>query len=208
MSTFAEIKAAVRANLDDSGVTFYSEADLIESMEDAYAEVLFQTRCLIKSVTLDFIAGCYYDFKLLGVEDFMCVIAIFNNNTNRWLTDDVTVRDLDSYRTDWEICEAQPTLWCPLNIELNVIWPYLSTPTGNFTLYYAAKAPDITDDTVTPSIASDAQCLLEYYVTGDMLEQAEEYVKASGFFEQYNETLDEYYDRVKLLAKRDLLLKI
>lgn len=208
MSTFATIKSAIRANLNDSGVTFFSEADLTESLEDAYSDVLFRTRCLIKKVTLDFQASCYYDFKLLGVEDFMCVIAIFNNNTNRWLTDTTTLRDLDSVRTDWEVCEGQPNIWCPVNVELNVLWPYLSDPTGDFDLYYAAKAPDIQDDTETPSIASDAQGLLEYYVTGDLLEQAEELTKANEYFKLYEDSIEEYFLRVKQLAKRDILLKV
>jgi hypothetical protein len=208
MSSFADIKTDIRENLNDSGITYYSAADMTESMEDAYSDVLFRTRCSIKKVTLSFIAGCYYDFKFLGVEDFMCVIAIFNNNTNHWLLDDVTIKDLDSIRTDWEIAEGQPQVWCPLNFELNVIWPYLSVPTGTFDLYYAAKAANIDDDTDTPLIASDAQSLLEQYCSGDLLEQAEEYTKANEYFKDYEDTLSEYFDRVKNLARRDLLIKI
>lgn len=208
MSTFSDIKVDIRENLNDSGVTYYSAADLIESIEDAYSDVLFHTRCLIKKVTLNFIAGCYYDFKFLGVEDFMCIIAIFNNNTNRWLLDDTTVRSLDTLRDDWELTEGQPQLWCPLSFEQNVIWPYMALPTGNFDLYYAAKAANVDDDTATPLIASDAQALLEYYCTGDMLEQAEEFTKANEYFKQYFDSLEDYTSRVKLLARRDLLLKI
>lgn len=208
MSTFAEIRTDIRENLNDSGVTYYSAADLVESMEDAYSDILFHTRCLIKKVTLDFIAGCYYDFSLLGVEDFMCVIAIFNNNTNRWLDDNVNLRQLDNIRTDWEIAEGQPQLWCPVSFGMNVIWPYIAIPTGNFDLYYAATAPSIGDFTETPSIASDAQGLIEQYSTGDLLEQAEELIKANEYFKGYNTNLESYSSRVKLLARRDLLLKI
>jgi hypothetical protein len=208
MSTFSDIKSDIRENLNDSGVTYYSAADMTESLEDGYTDVLFRTRCLIKKVTLSFIASPYYDFKLLGVEDFMCVIAIFNNNTNQWLFDDVTVRDLDSIRTDWELAEGQPECWVPLNFELNVIWPYISVPTGDFDLYYAAKAANIDDYTDTPLIASYCQNLLEWYSTGDLLEQAEEYNKASAYFKSYEEDLESYFLRVKQLAKRDILLKI
>lgn len=208
MSTFSDIKVDIRENLNDSGVTYYSAADLIESIEDAYSDVLFHTRCLIKKVTLNFIAGCYYDFKFLGVEDFMCVVAIFNNNTNRWLLDDTTVRSLDTLRDDWELTEGQPQLWCPLSFEQNVIWPYMASPIGNFDLYYAAKAANVDDDMATPLIASDAQALLEYYCTGDMLEQAEEFTKANEYFKQYFDSLEDYTSRVRLLARRDLLLKI
>jgi len=208
MSAFAELKTDVRANLDDAGVTFYSEADLTESFEDAYSDIFFFTRCLIKKVTLPFINRTAYDFKLLGVEDFMCVIAIFNNNTNRWLLDNVTYRDLDAIRSDWELWTGQPAIWCPVNFDLNVIAPYMPDPTGTFDLYYAAKAPDITDDTVTPLVASDCQDLFEQYVSCDMLESAEEFGKAIEYFKMYNEELDDYLERVRNLAKRDLLLRI
>lgn len=207
MSTFSQIKANIRANLNDAGVTFYSAADLTESVEDGYSDVLFHSRCLIKSVTLNFQASPYYDFKLLGVEDFMCVIAIYNNNTNQWLFDDTTVRDLDKIRYDWELWAGQPRMWAPVNFQLNVIVPYLTTPTGNFDLYYAAKAQDVTDDTATPSIATDKQNLIENYCTGDLLEQAEEYQKANEYFKTYNEDLTEYTERVRSQAKRDLLIK-
>jgi len=208
VSTFTQIKAAVRANLDDSGVSFYSADDLLESIEDAYSDIFFQTRCLIKKVTLNFINRTAYDFKLLGVEDFMCVIAIFNNNTNRWLTDNLTVRDLDGIRCDWELWSAQPQFWAPLNFDMNLIVPYLSSPTGTFDLYYAAKAPDVTDDTVTPLIATDMQKLLEWYATSDMLESAEEFTKAGAYFQMYGENVEEYSERVKNQAKRDLLITI
>lgn len=208
MSTFTQIKSAVRANLNDGGVAFYSAADLLESIEDAYSDVFFQTRCLIKKVTLPFIDRTAYDFKLLGVEDFMCVIAIFNNNTNRWLLDNLTIRDFDGIRYDWELWQAQPQFWAPLNFDINLIVPYLSTPTGTFDLYYAAKAPDVTDDTQTPLIATDMHKLLEWYGSGDMLESAEEFVKAGEYFEQYNQQVEEYSERVKNQAKRDLLIII
>lgn len=206
--TFDDVRTDIRENLNDSGITYYSAADLVESMEDAYLDILFHSRCLIKKVTLSFIAGCYYDFKFLGVEDFMCVIAIFNNNTNRWLDDSTSLRQLDQIRTNWEVTEGQPQLWCPVSFEHNVIWPYLSVPTGTFDLYYAATAPAISDFTETPSIASDNQSLIEYYSTGDLLEQGEEIIKANEYFKLYNEDLETYASRVKLLARRDLLIKI
>lgn len=207
MSTFSQIQTAIRANLNDKAVTFYNAADLIESLEDGYADIFFQTRCLIKKVTLPFINRTAYDFKLMGVNDFMCVIAIYNNVTNRWLNDNVTIRDLDAIRCDWELWTGQPQFWAPLNFELNVIVPYLPSPVGTFDLYYAATAPSFVSAD-TPLIATDMQKLLEWYSTGDLLESAEEFIKANEFFSQYVPQLDEYADRVKNLAKRDLLLVI
>jgi hypothetical protein len=206
--TFQELQDIVRSNLNDEGVTFWSETDLIESMEDAYADVAFLSKCIVRKVSIPFEATPYYDFALLGVQDFLCVTAIFNENTNRWIHDDLSYRDFDKVRDDWELWTGTPQYWAPVNFELNCIVPYMPEPVGNMTLYYASKAPNNFDPTDTPLLATDVQKLLEYYCTGDMLEQAEEYVKANMYFEQYFNLLIEYSDRVKNLARRDLLLLI
>lgn len=207
--TYAEIKNHIRSNLNDAGVQFWSDVDLNESIEDCEAEISFLARHIIKKQTIAFQARAHYDFRLLGVEDFLCVIAIFNENTNRWLHDTLTVKDLDKVRDDWELWTGTPQYWAPVNFELNVIVPYMPEPTGNLILYYAAKAPEpLTNPANTPLIATDQQKLIELYVTGDMLEQAEEYVKAGEYFDLYYPMLMEYSDRVKNQARSDLLISI
>ncbi len=205
--TFEQIKSSVKSNLDDVGV-FFSEADLTESLEDAHSEILFLSKCRVKKLTLDFIARPYYDFKILGVEDFIACMAVYNNNTNRWLFDDLTVRDFDDIRQDWELWTGTPQNWAPVNLDLVAIVPYMSPAEGNFDLYYVAKAPTLTDTSESPLLATDAQKLLEFYCTADLLEQAEEFTKASTYWKEYFEGLMEYSDRVRNLARRDLLLKI
>lgn len=207
--TYNEIKDHIRANLNDAGVQFWSDTDLNESIEDCEAEISFLARHIIKKQTIDFQPRAHYDFNLLGVADFLCVIAIFNNNTNRWLHDTITLKDLDRIRDDWELWTGTPQYWVPVNWELNVIVPYMPDPTGDFVLYYAAQAAfPLSDPTQTPLIATDQQKLIELYVTGDMLEQAEEYVKAGEYFNLYYPMLMEYSDRVKNQARSDLLLNI
>jgi hypothetical protein len=206
--TYQEIKDHIRSNLNDAGVLNYSETDLIESVEDAEAEISFLARHIIKTTTLPFQATPYYDFRLLGVEDFLCVTAIFNENTNRWLRDDLTLRDFDRIRDDWELWTGTPQHWAPVNFELNAIVPYMPSPSGNLVLYYAAKASELVDSTLTPLIATDCQRLLELYSTGDLLEQFEEYTKANEYFNEYYPLLADYSARVKNQARRDLLVLI
>src|SRR6266699_1484226 len=103
MSQFNAIKLRVRKELNDRGVTFYSNDDIDKSFEDAYSDIVCLTKCIVKKTSVNFTTNCYYDFKVLGVTDFMAVTAIFNNNTNRWLLDDKTLRDYDLIRDNWEL---------------------------------------------------------------------------------------------------------
>ncbi len=203
---FSDIKLNVRANLDDAGVTFYSLDDIIDSIQDGYDDISFQAKNIIKKTQVSFKTSPYYDFSLIG--DFIQTIAIFNNNTNRFLKDNLSLRDFDKFRSDWEIWSATPEFWCTADLKMNVIVPYYSTvPAQQFDLYYAAQAPTLSDAD-TPLIANDYQKLLEFYATADMLEQAEEYAKALPYWELYIEQLDEYKEDVQLFARRDLLTVI
>lgn len=205
--TFGEIKNNVRSNLADAGVVLYSEDNLSESLQDGYDDVAFQTHCIIKKRTdIDFQISPYIDLTFF-IEDYLTTTAIFNNNTKRWLLDCLTVRDFDKIRDDWELWTGSPLFWAQVNFQLNALVPYyVALPLFKPDIYYAATAPTITSDSDSPLIASDFQNLLEHYVTADLLEQDEEFVKAGEFWQLYVEQVPEYRNRVKRLAKRDLLL--
>jgi hypothetical protein len=79
---------------------------------------------------------------------------------------------------------------------------------GTFKLYYWALAPSFVTDSDVPLVASDMQDLFTNYVTADLLEQAQEFTKASDYWKTYNEHIDVYSDRVKRNCKSDLLLRI
>ena len=95
--TRGQIKNTVRVNLDDLGVTFFSEDDLNDSLQDAYDDIVCLSRCIVKRVEINWIENLsYYDFAgELGITDYLATVAIFNQVTNRWLRDDLTVRDFD-----------------------------------------------------------------------------------------------------------------
>jgi hypothetical protein len=230
--TRGQIKINVRVNLDDAGVTFYSEQDLNDSFQDAYDDITILSQCLVKSATLSWMPNLsYYNFKtILGVTDFLAVTAIFNYNTSRWLRDDLNIRDFDRLRRDWENWEGTPQFWAPLNQDYVAIAPryagstipgafnnlafsnafFIGTSTnlGTFKLVYWALAPTLVSDLDTLLIASDVQDMFEFYVTADMLEQAQEFVKASEYWGKYYSSLEEYSDRTKRINKSDLLLRV
>lgn len=230
--TRGQIKATVRANLDDAGVSFYSDTDLNESFQDAYDDITVISQCIIKSVDLTWIGDLsYYNFVSdFGVGDYFCTIAIFNYATNRWLRDDLTIRDFDRIRRDWELWVGTPQYWASADpLHIAIAPKYLAqTTTGSFDsfsfsdaydigttsvvqrfkLLYCASAPTLNNDLNTLLTASDVQNLFEFYVTADMLESAEEYTKAQEFWEKYYNSLNQYAERVKRNNKADLLLRV
>lgn len=206
--TYEEIKANIRDNLEDTGIKFYTEDDLIVAIEDAESDIAFLSRNLIRKVNVDFRPTPYYNFKELGVLDWLCTIAIFDNVRNRWLLDNLTYRDLDKLRDDWELWVGSPSNWCPVSLDITAIVPYQSNPTGNFTLYYAAAACDSPQDDDSPLIATSFQSMIENHATSSLLEQQEEFTKAGEYFEEFFNAILEYQDRVKNQARRDLLIHI
>jgi len=141
------------------------------------------------------------------VENFMGVLAIFNNNTNRFLLDNLSLRDFDKIRQDWELWSGTPEHWVAINFQLVALVPFYATkPVLGFDLYYVAKAPLVNDEDV-PLVDIDYQSLFENYCVADLLESNEEFTKASFFWKEYLDDLAFYKERVSLRAKRDLILK-
>lgn len=209
--TRAQIREAVRNNLVDNGITYYKDDNINDVLQDAYNEIAAFSQCIIKHVTLDWQANVnYLDFVgEFAVSDYMGVIAIFNNSTNQWLVDNISIRDLDRIRRDWELWVGAPQFWCPFSQKYTVIAPkYPAVDGQQFTLWYYAVAPELTDDDSTPLVAPDMQDLFEFYATGDLLESAEEVTKAQPWMAKYDSRLLEYKDRCHNLARHDLLLRI
>lgn len=230
MSTRGQLKSTIRENLDDANAVRFTDDDLNESFQDAYDDIAALTQCFTQRVTLRWESGLsYYDFKSIGVTDYLGTIAIFNNVNNQYLRDDLSTRDFDNLRRDWELWIGTPQFWAPISPDkIAIAAKYLSTSVngafnpyafssayfiggvavGTFDLTYSTTAPTVTDDATSPLIASDMQVMFEYYMTADMLEQDEEFAKANVFFTKYYECVRDFSKRVKVINKHDLLLRV
>jgi hypothetical protein len=206
---FSQLKTDTRINLNDSGVLNFSVQDLDDSMQDAYDDIVSLTQCIIKKTTLNWTGQLsYYDFgSLIAEGDYLAVIAIRNNVNNEWLDDNKNMRDFDMMGVDWELRSGTPLWWAVLNFKYTAIYPRYINSSGNFDLYYWATAPLIINSE-NPLIAPDFQDLLTKYSTMDLLESFEEFSKASIFWNDYNTHIEKYRERVKNLAKTDLLIRI
>lgn len=236
MKNRGQVKAEVQTNLTDLNINFYSDDDLNNSIQDAYDDIVILTQCIQKKVTLNWISNLsYYDFKnVMNVTDYMGTIAIFNNVTNLWLRDDLSLKDFDRIRRDWETWIGSVLFWAPSDPTYIAICPKMfasniqygafdsgsfdsgsffidnsiTSNLGSFILYYWALAPTLVSDSDTFLVASDKTTAITRYATADLLEQCQEFNKAQSFWDPYLKDIEEYADRVKRNNKSDLLLRL
>lgn len=234
--TRGQIKSDIQHNLIELNFNFYSDTDLNNSLQDAYDDIVILTQCIQKKVTLNWISNLsYYDFvNKMNVTDYMGTIAIFNNISNLWLRDDLSLKDFDRIRRDWETWIGTPMFWAPSDYRHIGICPKMynggitygafdyksfnnishfvdnsaNSGLGSFILYYWTIAPTLVSDNDTFLMASDKTTALTQYCTADLLEQAQEFNKAGNFWNLYNANVEDYADRVKRNNKADLLLRI
>ena len=175
--------ARVRFNLDDAGITFFSADDINDSIQDGYDEVVAIARTITNSSAITLTnETSYYNLSSL-ISDYIHVVALFNDNTNRWLDyyAHVLLREL---RSDWELAKGESegfTVWDGRWIS---VFPRLVTAAGTITVIYKASANTLVAATV-PSIPFQYERILEKYCTMDLLEQSEEWVKAGLWFKDY-----------------------
>ena len=215
--TRAQLRANVRSNLYDAGVTFYDDDAINQSLQDGYNEVAAKCRCITKSAAVQQLANQpYYDFlNVSGVTDYLGTVAIYNADTLFWLRDDVSIRDFDRIRRDWETWTGEPQFWAPHSQQYIAVCPVLAaviTGVNLFTLWYWAQAPSFaaqeSPDSTAPLIATDMQPLLEWYATGDLLEDAQEVTKAQDWWQRFEADKIKYRERCINLAKAQLLLRV
>jgi hypothetical protein len=214
MPTFTQIKANIRENLNDANVTFWSADDLDASVQDAYDDVVARTRCITKRVTLSWVANeIYPDFSIspYSVTDFLGVVAIKNNVTNRWLEDNISRKQLDQIREDWELLTGATWLWVPAgDNKRTILFPHYASAAGTFDLVYSATAPTVVDGQ-SPLIPADMHRLIEIYATADLLTQAEEFTVAILQLKEYyspENGIPAYAKRARNISQSDFMTKM
>lgn len=209
-----QLRDQIRVNLQDAAITYYSDDEINQSIQDAYYEVCCKTLCLIRNHTFDWSlvpqVGNHIDFTKppFSLCDYIGTYAIFNNQTNWWLRDDISIRDLDRIRRDWELWRGQTQFWTPHSLQYIVVAPFNDPGVGSFVLWYYAYPPTLQVDADSPLIAADNHTLIEEYATADMLETAEEITKAGQWWSRYEPDKEQYKERCHNLAKYDVLLRV
>lgn len=184
-----EIVARASQNLNDFGY-FYKADDFNDSIQDAYDEVVSLTGCYPKATTVAVTANkSYYDLPTL-ITDFVALRGIYNHRIKRWLIPK-SMRWLDAQRDDWEITNGEPEYFVPINFKYVAIYPRPTSTSGNFWVFYYAAADTLIGSSTPnlPSVSGDES--LENYITADLFEQAEEWLKAQEYYGEYLKSLGE-----------------
>lgn len=209
--TRLELKTNVKSNLREAGISNgrYQDTELDAVIQDAYNDIAARSRCIIKNDVLAFEDNrVYYDLIASGITDYMGYIALYNDNTQLWLKDCFSRRDLDLIRTDWEAWNGQPAFVISHSLKRVIVVPKMVQAVGTFQLIYWATAPVLTLDTDVFLIAPDMTSLLEDYVTGTLLEDDEEITKAVPWISDYEKNLVIYTTRCANLAKTDYMRRL
>jgi hypothetical protein len=199
---------AIRQNLNDLGITYFDISDLDDSVQDAYDEVVVYCQCIEKFVDLDQLAiasapegaSPWLNMTKL-VPDYYRTIAILNRSTKQFLTP-IIDRESDMYQYDW-----QKTRYNPCDFIINapdwIAFPGWYTDAQPLRLFYKAQAPILLYDTDEFKINHNYAKLIEFYSTADLLEQNQEFTKATKWWLDYETLLEEYHNKIQLLSKSD-----
>lgn len=198
--TRAQVKAKVRENLDDAGVTFYSEDDLNDSIQDGYNLVVASTGCIQRATLFPRLAETHWKLAP-SIPDFLYLTAIYDYETKRWLKG-VSRRQLRVMREDWELQSGSLLMFSIPQIDRVSVYPHPAEAKGACLIYYRALAPELTDATplLIPSAHED---IIEFYSTADLLEQAKELTQAANWWDEFYSDLPRLKRAVSLSAKSD-----
>lgn len=208
--TRAEVSTKIRNNLNDLGITYYSDTDINNSIQDAYDEIVVYSECIEKwaDIPVNTIgateAGGNPWIKISNIlSDYYRPLAILNQTTRQFLEPQID-RDVDNYRWDWQLGNGavydfiiNGPQWIGLPNS------YTGANYKPLRLFYKATAPKMLVDTDYFRILDDYQILIEHYCTADLLEQNQEFMKAQNYWNQYEPLLEEYRSKIQLLSRSD-----
>lgn len=154
MALISAIKSRIRQNLNDNGVTFYSTEDLDDSFQDAYDDIAFLSRCIIKKRAVSKQANLSYYALADEITDLMAPIAIYDPAQSKFLLDDKTLRDFELENDSWELRTGTPTHWAALDHKYTALYPrYASVTSGSPTdAFTRANASDLNSSDWTNSV--------------------------------------------------------
>jgi hypothetical protein len=174
--TKSELVNAIRLGLDDLGITFYSTTDISDSISDGYALVTALAKTVESVTTLSYSTiSPYYDFPSL-VPDFFALVALYDNSYKRYL--EYCPRPVLFAQTQrYELWNGHPTLFTVIDYRRTLILPSLTASAGAFKIFYRSFGPALSDGTIL-RIPKEAEQSVLYYAIADLLEQAQEFIKA------------------------------
>lgn len=174
--TIRSIFNEVQTNLNEAGLRWFSEADILAALQESYNKIVALLCPIEYSTLIPKQSSPYYNLTQ-QIPDFMYISAAYNPDTNLWLE----VMPYRMFKSQYQtyLAVGQPKWATIIDFNRVMFWPFLPTATGVLYLLYKAKAPLISYDHIPILPLSVAKQLLEYFTTADLFEQAREFTKAA-----------------------------
>lgn len=188
------IRTQVSEALEDSHNVHFTESDVNTQIQNAYNLVVLLSGCKITSTDVSFVSDRVYYTMSDDVSDFYRALAIFNNNTNKWLTPR-SLKQIEVLDAKWEIINAEPTTFIPIGVDTIAFYPHAETATGDFKLYYSAIADTLADDSI-PDFYSDLHPVLQHLAVSEHLASIFEFVKAKEQLDLALSMLEDLIERI------------
>ena len=180
--TRGQAKSKVRINLDTHN--YFSEADLNDSLQDAADEMAVSTGCVENVFELVTEPNTVYYNLRQRIPDYFHTVRIYSPALRAFL-EETDIRRLDRQRRDWELWRENPCYWFPHSYDRIAIVPASREGSQKLVVYYKSTASQMLTDGANFNVPLEGQYLPENFTTADLLEQAQEYIKAQAFFKQY-----------------------
>jgi hypothetical protein len=177
-----------RLQLTFDNLTYYSDSDFNDSIQDGYDEISAFSGLYLRSTVVPFVPLLTY-YDLLGtIPDYLGLIAIFNTGYNRWMIPS-SVRKFNIDRIDWESAYGVPYYFSVVSHRFMAIYKKPSVPNyGNMYIFYHASAPSLGPSDLLAIPDSDITVMEDYNIV-DLWEQNQEWNKAGSHFEAYVKNL-------------------
>jgi len=194
--TRGEVKARVRANLDDNAVTFFTAIDIEDSLADAYYWVAAFANTIEKTQNISFQTNCpYYNLARI-IPDHFAVTGVFDIARSRFLQYK-SRQELTQLNNHYEIWHGPPEYFFvhsqnylfigpqPLNVN-----SVIQSGEADIKIFYRAFDDNVIDDFHhSYRIPIQGEDCLEFYATADLLEQAQEWSKAQMYWDKFYKQL-------------------
>lgn len=202
-----QIAEKVRSNLDDAGVTFYSEVDINDSLQDGFDDILVMTLPLEQSTDISFEDNKTYYNIYNAISDYILPLAIWLPEPGRWLI----LKNKEYFRKrdyQWELTHGTPIYYCVQDYKNIGFFPhFLQSDSRMFTIYYKSRGSELAASTEIKFSDYD-EIILENYATFDLLEQAREFNKARIYLEQYQDSITKMWKMVEQRLEPNKILRL
>lgn len=171
--TFTEIATEIRKNLNDQGITFFTDLNIYDAMQDAYSLSVWLTKSIETTRQITQRLTLYYDFPSI-FSDFLSLAGVYSLTKKLWL-EPKWPKEMLEMRQDWERWRGTPQYLVQGDSRRTALSPWpAATSTGQLVVLFRSKAPTIINTDI-PQLPVTKHLIIEWYATGQLFAMAKDF---------------------------------